>query len=534
MNEARPSLARGAAATTVATALSRVTGFVRVVVVAAAMGTTFLANTYQTANTAPNIVFELLAAGVLTSVFVPTFVDHLVRGEREEGWRAANALASAALVALVGLAIVLALVAPYLMRLLTLGVEDASLRAREIELGSTFLRLFAPQIAFYGAGMIMTGALHAHRKFVLAALAPIFNNIVVIAVYVTYALMRGDDSPTVSGISSAETLVLGLGTTLGVVAMTVVLIPQLRGLGWRFRFRFEPRHPAVRRGVRLGSWALGYAGGYQAGLVVVLVLANAVEGGVAAYQWAYTFFYLPHALFAVPIFNVLFTVLAEHAARREPQEVAERLRDGLAMLVFILAPLAAVLLALGEPLARVTLEYGVMTGTGARLVGRVLQGFAIGLPTYSMFLVLTRAFYAVGDTKIPALVNAGTVVFASAVGAALFFTLPEEWSVAGLALGHSAGFALGSAVLTRSFARRVISFGGPALRGSALRASACSLLTLLAAAGVRVLAPPEGRLALVGTVAVGAALGGLAYLGVMALLRSPELARVAALARRTA
>ena len=221
------SLARGAAVITAATAVSRITGFMRVVVVAAAMGTTFLANTYQTANTAPNVVFELVAAGVLTSVFVPTFVDYLVKGAREEGWRAANALTTVALVALVVIAGVVALVAGPLMRLLTLGVDDPSLRTREIALGATFLRLFTPQIVLYGAGMIMTGALHANRKFAMAAVAPIFNNLVVIGVYVAYAMMRGDRPPTVQGITSAETLVLGLGTTLGVIVMTLCLVPQL-------------------------------------------------------------------------------------------------------------------------------------------------------------------------------------------------------------------------------------------------------------------------------------------------------------------
>src|SRR5688500_16383088 len=186
------SLARGAALTTIATAVARVTGFVRVIVVAGAMGTTFLANTYQTANTAPNVVFELVAAGVLTSIFVPTFVEYLVKGQQEEGWRAANALASVALVGLVGLAILVGLLAEPIMRLLTLGVEADVLREREVALGATFLRLFAPQIAFYGVGMIMTGALHAFRRFALPAIAPIFNNVVVIAVYLTYAFMRGD------------------------------------------------------------------------------------------------------------------------------------------------------------------------------------------------------------------------------------------------------------------------------------------------------------------------------------------------------
>src|ERR687892_2784777 len=129
--EPQGSLARGAAIITVATTLSRITGFVRVMVVAAAIGTTFLANTYQTANTAPNVVFELVAAGVLTSVFVPTFVEYLVKGRKDEGWDAANALASVALVALIGLTLVVALAAPLIMWLFTLGVSNETLRDRE-------------------------------------------------------------------------------------------------------------------------------------------------------------------------------------------------------------------------------------------------------------------------------------------------------------------------------------------------------------------------------------------------------------------
>jgi putative peptidoglycan lipid II flippase len=526
------SLARGAALTTIATAVSRVTGFVRVIVVAGAMGTTFLANTYQTANTAPNVVFELVAAGVLTSIFVPTFVEYLVKGQQEEGWRAANALASVALVGLVGLAILVALLAEPIMRLLTLGVEAEVLREREVALGATFLRLFAPQIAFYGIGMIMTGALHAFRRFALPAIAPIFNNIVVIGVYLTYAFMRGDRAPNTRTITDAETWVLGAGTTLGVIAMTVCLVPQLMKLGWKFRFDFRPSHPAVRKGARLGVWALSYAGGYQAGLIVVLMLANRIQGGVAAYQWAYTFFYLPHALFGVPIFNVLFTAMSEHVARSEVAELGPRLRDGLAMLGFILLPLAAVLVAVGEPLADVTLRYGVMTDAGADLVGRVIRAFAIGLPTYSCFLVFTRAFYALGDTKTPALVNAATVVVASAFGALFFVIVPDGWEVAGLALGHSVGFVVGTVMLGRSLARRIGGLGGGELRRPLARASVLSLVAFAAMWLLQTVMPDGSNPVELLSVVVTAVAGGIVYVTGMALAKSPELARVTALARR--
>ncbi len=528
------SLARGAAIITVATAVSRATGLVRVVVVAAAMGTTFLANTYQTANTAPNVVFELVAAGVLTSIFVPTFVDYLVNQRQEEGWDAANALASVAVAALVAISLVVALAAPLIMQLLTIGVADDALRAREVDLGATFLRFFAPQIAFYGAGMIMTGALHAHRRFALPAIAPIFNNIVVIAVYLAYAVMRGGRDPSVAGITDAEVLLLGAGTTMGVVAMTVCLLPQLGRLGWRFRFNFDLGHPAVKKGARLGIWALGYAGGYQAGLVVVLLLANKVEGGVAAYQWAYTFFYLPHALVAIPIFHVLFTAMSEHVARGETAEFHSRLRDGLAMLVFLLAPVAAFLFVTAGPLTRLTLEYGVMTRVGAGQVARVLAGFALGLPLYSTFLVFTRAFYAVGEVKMPALINALSVATASVFGTLLFFWLPRDAAVAGLAIGHSAGFGIGAFLLARSFSRRWGKVADRGLSTSIRRAAVMTALASAAMALAQAFLPQSSKLHVAVNVAATALVGGAVYIGGMSLVHAPELRRFRSLVTRTA
>ena len=524
------SLARGAAVISIATAVSRLTGFLRVVVVAGALGTTYLANTYQTANTAPNLVFELMAAGVLTSVFVPTFVEHLISGERGNGWRAANALTSVAIVALSVLAAVLALAAPAVMRLLTLGVDDPSLRAREVELGATWLRLFAPQVVLYGAGMIMTAALHAHRRFALAGVAPIFNNAVVICVYLAYAAMRGDKPPTLRGITDAQVLVLGTGTTLGVVAMTACLIPGLRSLGWSWRWRFEPSHPAVVKAARLGVWALSYAGGYQAGLVVVLMLGNRVEGGVAAYQWAYTFFYVPHALVAVPIGSVLFPAISESAARGDTAGFVARVRDGLGMLAFVLVPAAGLALVLAVPVAALALRYGAMTDAGAVLVGRALAGFAVGLPGYSAFLMLTRAFYALADTKTPALVNAGAVGIASAAGAVLFFTLPPAWSVPGLALGHSLGFSLGALVLALLLGRRTATVGRGLwpVSGRALAVGAAATLVAVAVhALVPAASPPTLLLNVVATAAACASL----YVAVMSRIGAPEMARLARLGR---
>jgi putative peptidoglycan lipid II flippase len=525
------SLRKGAAMITVATAVSRLTGFLRVVAVAAAMGTTFLANTYQSANTAPNLIFELVAAGILTSVFVPTFVDHLVRGEKEKGWEAANALASVALVGLTAIAVLLALAAPVIMRLLLIGVDDPTVRSASVDLGTRFLRLFAPQVIFYGAGMIMTAALHAHRRFAIPAVAPIFNNVVVIGTYLGYIVMRGNDPVGVGEVTGGEVLLLGAGTTMGVVAMTVCLLPSLRAIGWKFRFNFDPQHPSVRKGARLGAWALGYAGGYQAGLIVVLILANRIEGGVAAYQWAFTFFYLPHALFGVPIFHVLFTAMAEHVSRGEESDLMRRLRDGLGMLGFILLPVSAALFVLAGPLARVTLDYGVMTDTGATLVARTLGAFVVGLPTYSAFLVLTRAFYALGDVKTPTFVNAGAVVISSAVGLGFFLIAPEEWVVPGLALGHSIAFAVGCAVLGRLLGARMGAGPGEALRRSLVRSGVMTVPAGVLMYAVQLPLSDAAKSTALAQILLAGILGAGVYVWLMMKSRSPELRSVVELAK---
>lgn len=524
--DAPGSLARGAASITVATAVSRVTGFVRVMVAAAALGGTFLANTYQTANTAPNVVFELVAAGVLTSVFVPTFVDYLVRREQQEGWNAASVLTSVALVGLIALSLLIALSAPLVMRLLTIGVDNVVIREREIALGSTFLRLFAPQVVFYGVGMIMTGALHAHRRFAMAAIAPIFNNLLVIGVYLLYAAMRGEGPASVSEITTGETLVLGVGTTLGVVAMTICLIPQLRRLGWHYRWRFDLGHPAVGRAARVGAWALGYAGGYQAGLIVVLVLANQIAGGVVAYQWAYVFFFVPHALFAAPIFHVLFPAMSEDVARGETESLETRLRSATSMLFFILAPIAAGLAVAGEPISRLTLEYGLMTQDKAELVGRVLGAFAVGLPTYSAFLVITRAYYALSDPKTPALVN-GLAVIVSSVAAALFFYAASyEWAVPGLALGHSVGFLVGTVVLSGFLLRHRINIAVGSVMVPVFRSLALAVVAGVAMAWVGSLIENETKADALVDLSAMAVVGAIVYVAGSWLARAGELKRL--------
>lgn len=203
------------------------------------------------------------------------------------------------------------------------------------------------------------------------------------------------------------------------------------------------------------------------------------------------------------------------------------------MLAFILVPIAAVLFVSAEVVAQLTLRYGAMTTAGSDLVGRVLQGFALGLPAYSAFLVYTRAFYAVGDTKTPALLNALTVAIASAAGAAFFALADPGWEVPGLALGHSLGFLIGTVIMARAFVRKAGSRGGTKAASAIARAvavGAAALGAMLAVANVFPWSSSNSGALL--SLAVTTAAGAVVYIGGMAAMRSPELRRLGTFARR--
>ena len=211
------SFARATAAMTVLTGVSRLTGFVRIVVVAAVLGTTFLGNTYESANSVPNLLFELIAAGVLQAVLIPTLVSLLDRGDRTEAEHVAGSVLGLSCLILATLAVVGIALAPLMARGLFAGVHDPHVRADEIRLGTVFLWFFLPQVVMYAVGMVATAILNAHNRFALPAFAPALNNVVVTASYALFWLLRDGRSASLH-LTRPEVIVLAGGTTLGVFA----------------------------------------------------------------------------------------------------------------------------------------------------------------------------------------------------------------------------------------------------------------------------------------------------------------------------
>ncbi len=401
-HQGRGGVARSTAAVSSLNLVSRGTGLLRVVAMSAALGATSLGDTYQAANLVSNILFELLAGGLLSAALVPVFVDAIDRGDRRGAVRLGGNLLGLTLAALVAVVAVALAAAPWLMDLLTLSVADESVRQAQTELGTYLLWFFLPQVLLYAVGAVATALLHADRRFVAAALAPVFNNVVVIGSMLVFWSMHGD-APSLD-LSPAEVIVLGGGATLGVLAMT--LVPWLaagRG-GMVLRPRWEPRDPRLRPLAAQGAWAAGHLGLNQLFAMATVIVAGRVTGGVVAYQIAFTFFLLPYALLANPLTTTLFPRLAAGTAAGRLDDVRHDLSWGLRAMAFVLVPAAFLMAALARPIIEVV-RIGNLDVAGADLVAVALSGYMAGLVGYAIGFLLTRASYALGDTRSPTLVS---------------------------------------------------------------------------------------------------------------------------------
>ncbi|MGH7540734.1 MAG: murein biosynthesis integral membrane protein MurJ [Gemmatimonadota bacterium] len=481
--DTRESLVRGAAVMTVGTTLSRLTGFLRLTAMTAAFGVTVseLGSVYTVANLTPNIVYELILGGILTSIFVPVFVQRLETGGIEDARDVADRIVSLVLVVLVSVAALGALFAEPIIRLYLASSDDPD-RAAQIRLGVFFLRWFMPQIVFYGVGAVATGLLQSHRRFAAPMFAPILNNLVVIGTFIAYAIVRGDRPPTVAGIPAAERTVLALGTTLGVVAMTVALWPSLRSIGYRLRLRLGWRHEAVRRLIRLAGWVAVYVAANQLAYVVVIVLNNRFRSGPQIYTTAFTVFQLPHAIFAVSIFTALLPGMSERWATGHPDGVRALVGRGLRDTAVVTIPASLGIIALAEPIASLLFEHGEAVHADAVAIARTMQGFALGLLFFSSFQLLTRTLYAMQDMRTPALVNVAAA--AVNVAAAVVYTEGFGLGLRGMALAHATSYLVGAAALLLLVRRRLGPIDGRRIAATAAKALAAGGASAAAALGV--------------------------------------------------
>ena len=509
-------LVRSSAVVGVGTGLSRLSGLLRVGALTFALGATALSDAYNLANTTPNIIYELLLGGVLSASLVPIFVEHDQHGDED----ATNAVLTVAFLALLVLTVVAVLAAPLIVDLYTLRLSAAD-AAAQAEVAVPMLRLFLPQILFYGLMTLGTALLNARRSFFAPAYAPILNNVVVIAVLLAFASVAGSDTSLAEVADDRGLLLLlGLGTTAGIVTMTVALWPAIRHAGIHLRFHPAWRHPAIRTVARLSGWTIGYAVANQIALFVVLALANGEgPGSVSAYTYAFIFFQLPHGLFAVSIMTTFMPDLAGLAAVGDLQGFRERFALGLRLLTLVVLPAAVGYIVLARPLVAMLLERGAFGGASSQLTAEVLVAFSLGLLGFSVYLLVLRGFYAFKDTRTPFLLN--LVENGVNIGAAL--ALVGVLGVQGLALAYALAYSVGAVLSLAALRRRIGGLDGRRTVASTSRmAAAAAVMAVAVWASTQVVGGDAGAGAVLQTL-VGVVVGVMVYAVALLALRVPEM-----------
>lgn len=442
----RAALGMGAIA-----ALSRLVGFGRVLVVAAVLGTTYLGNAFQAANSVSNVLFELLAAGALSAVLVPAFVDLLDAGDDEGAEAVAGGVLGAAVVVLGVVSVAGVVGAPVLARALTLGVPEP-VAGEQRELVTQLLRFFVPQVIFYAAGTIATAVLYAKRRFAITAAAPIGNTVVMVASLVAFRATVGPN-PTFDLTAGERWLLVAAGTG-GVIAFVGSLLLACAASGFRLRPRWPGRDPRVRAVLRHSGWGVVLHTG--AGLLLggALMAGGAVEGGVVAYQVAWVFFLAPYAVLAQPIHTAILPELVAEAREQDLDRFRASVRWSLERMALLVLPVSAALVALALPAMRVV-SFGEVSADGPGLLAAALAALGVGLLPYGAFLLLARSCYALGDSRTPGVVAVATACAGVGVMVVGAMTTDGAARVAMLGAGHSFAYGLGAAYLGWHLTRRV-------------------------------------------------------------------------------
>lgn len=437
------SVAKSTAVMSVGTIISRITGFVRVAVLAYALGASRLADSYNLANVMPNMIYELIMGGILSSLFIPIFMEYLTKEDKNEAWHIASVITNIMLIFLTSM-VIIGILFPYpFVFTQTFLVSKSSVHL--IETVSFFFRFFIIQIIFYGFCAIFTGLLNSHKHFTAPALAPILNNVIVIAAVMFFYLPFYKSNPDFAVIA------LAVGTTLGVVSMALVQIPPLFKIGVRYKPVLDFSHPAVRKLGRLSVPVIIYVVLNQIGLTVTHNLAYKFKGGVTALAYSFNFFQLPYGIFAVAIATALFPNLSDYANKKNFQKYRETFSLGIRSTAFVMVLASAFFMALSRPIIRLFLGHGQFDAAAVKLASAVLFYFAIGLFFFAAYMFLIKAFYSLQDSKTPTIVNAVGVPFNIAAN----IVLVKYIGVSGLALGNTLTYFFTMGILFVLIKRRL-------------------------------------------------------------------------------
>ncbi len=527
--EQAKSLARNSAVMAAGSIVSRVTGLLRTVVISAAIGAQFVANDYNLANTLPNMVYELLLGGVMSSVIVPLLMRARTK-DADKGEAYAQRLLSLATIFLGGATLAAVAAAP----LLTLLFRSSNSTAADSHLVTVLSYLLLPEIFFYGVAALIAAILNTRGHFAAPMWTPILNNIVVILTAGLFVLLpSAAGTPTPETITSLQVLVLGGGTSLGIVVQAVGLFPALRKVGFRWKWRWDWRQLQMRQLARISAWMLGYVIINQISLAIILKISNMAGhhggSGPAVYNNAYLIFMMANGIVAVSIMTALMPRMSAAAAQQRHHDLTNHLSLGIRLSSVILIPATAVYLVLGRQLAVTVFAWGKYSQHDAVVTGWVIAAAGLGLVPFALTQMQLFAFYAMPDTKTPTLINVPICIFRVLFNVLLYFILPAAWVNAGLMIGMAVSYVITAMIGNRLLGRRIGDLGfGPVLR-TLLRLALAAIVAAVPAALLALIIQHVLGLGKAGSI-VGLVLGAVVlivvYLAAATALRVKEIDQV--------
>src|SRR5215217_1773618 len=413
---------RSAAVMAAGTVLSRLLGFVRIALLAAAIGTALRADIFNAANTIPNSLYILLAGGVFNTVLVPQLV-RAIKNHDDGGQDFTNRLLTFGFIALAVVTVACVLLAPFIASLYTPSELKDPSRAGERASLVLFVQLCLPQIFFYGAFVLVGQVLNARRRFGPMMWAPIANNIVACVAIVAFLLIcrTGANPPT---FSTGEALLLGLGHTVGIAVQLLVLLPYLKASGHTYRPKFGLRGTGLGRTAKMGLWTVLFVAVNQVTLVVVTKLAIAgsasggpgAKAGLVAYSTAMLIILVPHGIVTVSLATAAMPQMSHLAADGDVAEVSRISARSIRQTLAIVVPAAAAMIAFAYPI--VTLIAGYGSGKdNLTLMSYTLMTLALGIVPFTIQYFQLRTFYAFEDTRTPFFLQC--VIAATNIAAAL-------------------------------------------------------------------------------------------------------------------
>lgn len=542
----RGSVLRSSVVMGVGTVLSRFGGVLRGMVLAAALGAGVVADAFNLGNTLPNVVYILIIGGALNAVFIPQLVRHM-KDDPDGGDGYAHSLITLVSTLLLVVTVLAVLAAPWIVGI----YATPKYTPDQLSLATAFARFCLPQIFFYGVYTMLSQVLNARGHFGAPMFAPVVNNVVAIATFVLFMFVAGGKAAAADGqLDPDQVALLGVGTTLGVVAQALVLIPVLRRASYHWRPSFRWRGVGLGTAGSLAFWTIGLVLVNQAAYAVIVRLATGVNAtsqdvgatpaGLTVYTNAHLMFVLPHSVITVSLVAALLPRMSRAAHDRAFGDLASDISTGMRQASALIVPAAVGLMTLGTAAGILLFQWGNTSVASAVATGRVAEVFALGMLPFTLYYVILRGWYAVERTRtaffMAIVLNALNLALAVPLYEAVVGRVDGPIALGALALGYVAAYWITLVVAWRVLSRQI---GGLPTR-STVTSLGRMLLAGLAMFAVMELAqlPLSGMaesgskvLALLDIVVVGL-VGLLVFLGAARVLRIGEVTEMVAMVRR--